>query len=120
MNPSQTILDFTAARGRRDAGMASSLAHALSDCPTWAEQAFRLLVQYVSEHTHPFTIEHFRPWAYMHGLPRPVEERAFGGVTCKALKAGVIVKVGYAPAASSNNSPKALYARPAATLPNVA
>lgn len=116
----QTIFDFTVARKRRDEGIASSLAHADADHPKWSVRAFRLLVQYVSETNHPFTIEHFRPWAYAHGLEEPSEERAFGGVTCKAIRDGVIVRVGYAPAASSNNAVKALYAKPAQTLPSAA
>ena len=41
----------------------------------------------------------------------PEELRAFGGVTLRALHRKIITRVGYAPAHSSNGSPKPLYLR---------
>lgn len=111
---SQFPLDFEAARARRDAGMASALDHAEDESPGWADRAFDLLVQYATEQAHPFTIEAFRWWAEAGGFEHPPESRAYGPITQKAIRRGVIARIGYAPAASSNGSPKPLYARPAA------
>jgi len=97
---------------RRERGMASSLAHAESDAPGWAAQCYALLCEYAASH-HEFQIEQFRAWAYANGLPKPDEERAFGSVTQRAIRASVIVRTGYAPAASSNGSAKPVYARTA-------
>lgn len=106
----QFPLDFTSARNRREAGMQSSVEHANSDAPGWADRAFDALTQYAKEQRAPFTIESFRWWAEARGLEHPPESRAYGGITQRAMKRGVIVRVGYAPAASSNGSPKATYA----------
>jgi len=92
--------------------MASSLAHAESDAPGWAAQCYSLLCEYAATQ-HEFQIEQFRAWAYAHGLPKPDEERAFGPITQKAIRHSVIVRTGYAPAESSNGSPKATYTRTA-------
>lgn len=113
-------LDFEAAKERRERGITASLGHADAVAPPWSEAAYRLLTQYLHGHNAPFTVEQFRAWAYDRGLGRPPDERAFGGVTQRAIRAGVMERVGYAPAASSNNSPKALYARPAYDLPSAA
>ena len=105
----QLPIDFDAARARRDAGMASSLDHAESDTPGWGDHAFALLRQFACLQHKPWTCEQFRAWAYDRSLPKPAEERAFGPVTQRAIRAGLIHRVGYAPAASSNGSPKPQY-----------
>lgn len=111
MSQKQAIIDFNAANARQDLGMTSSLQHANSAVPGWGEHALALLRQYACLQAEPFTIEQFRAWAYGRGLPVPAEERSFGSVTRKAIRGGVMVRVGYAPATSSNNSPKATYVR---------
>lgn len=116
----QGILDFDAARRRRLEGMTVCADHAESVRPGWLGQAHASLRDYVAAHDAPFTIEQFRGWAYERGLPRPTDDRAFGAVTQAAIKAGLIVRVSYAPAASSNGSPKPVYARPVHNLPNAA
>lgn len=112
----QLAIDFTAAKARRDSGMSSSLTHADDVEAGWSDHAYGLLVRYAGEQSHPFTIEGFRWWAASHGLADPPDSRAFGGVTQRAIRRSVIVRVGYAPAASSNGSPKPIYARPALDL----
>jgi hypothetical protein len=111
MDVSRGTLDFEAARARRAAGMASAFEHAESDVPGWGAQCFQMLVAYAAEQHHSFTIETFRAWAHARGLPVPAESRAFGPVTQRAIRQGVIVRTGYAPAASSNGSPKPVYSR---------
>lgn len=105
----QQALDFDAARARRDAGIASSTQHADDDAPGWCDRAFDLLCIYASQQPTPWTCETFRPWAYAQGLPVPAEERAWGGITQRALRRGVIERVGFAPTAASNGSPKGTY-----------
>ena len=107
----QLTIDFETARQRADTGIRSSLEHAERVIPSWADTAFALLTRFAATSADPFTIETFRWWAVMRGLPYPPDNRAFGGVTQRALRAGVMVRIGYAPTASSNGSPKALYAR---------
>lgn len=105
----QLPIDFSAATARREAGMSSALNHADDDAPGWGDTAYALLRQFAALHAEPWTCEQFRPWAYARGLTRPPEERAFGPITQKGIRAGVISRVGYAPAASSNGSPKPQY-----------
>lgn len=102
----QLDLDF---RARRDAGMARARDHAEADVPGWGDHAYALLHQYALDQRMPWTCEAFRPWAYDRGLPVPANERAWGPVVQRAIRAGLIERVGYAPAASSNGSPKATY-----------
>lgn len=116
----QAVIDFEAAARRRAAGMASSAGHADDDAPGWGERALAYLQRYSLVASSPWNVEQFRAWAYGAGLDRPDEERAFGAVTQKALRTGVIERAGYAPAASSNGSIKPLYQRPASDLPPAA
>lgn len=111
----QQVIDLDAAVRRRDAGMAASLDHAERTLDGWADYAYGLLLWFSDGHSDPWTVEAFRAWAAAQGLPPPPDLRAFGGVTQRALRRGVITKVGYAPAASSNGSPKPLYLRSAWT-----
>jgi len=107
------LLDFKAAAARRDRGMESSLQHANEELPGWSESAFHLLTQYAAQESMAWTAEQFRAWSHAQGLPPPPEARAFGPIVQRGLRAGLFVRVGYAPAASSNGSPKPTYARPA-------
>lgn len=111
MMPTQLPIDFFAARDRRMEGMRSSAQHAEDEAPGWCIRAFRLMQQFAEREPMPWMVEQFRVWAEKQGLDLPPDSRAFGGVTQRAIRRGVIVKVGYAPAASSNGSPKPLYAR---------
>lgn len=92
-------------------GMDSSAAHAEYDAPGWGDRAFasvrdRFII--FGRYT-PFTMEEARQWAYALGLDHPAEERAWGSVTQRLVREGVIEPVGYAPAKSSNGSPKRTY-----------
>jgi len=108
-----SVIDWDKAQRRRDRGMASAVRHTCEEAPGWPDRAYGYLQRYAGLDLEPWTIEQFRAWAIEQGLDRPAEERAYGGVTQRALRNGLIVRVGYAPAASSNGSAKALYARPA-------
>lgn len=110
----QTVIDFEVAAARRDAGMKSSFDHANDDHPHWGEHCYDLLCRYADLRMKPWTCEEFRGWAYEQGLEKPAEERAFGAVTSKAIRRGVITPVGMARTASSNNGFKATYIKPEA------
>lgn len=98
------------ARARGELGMASAAAHAESDAPGWGQRAASYLMLFaVARGDCPWTIEVARTWAYENGLDQPPDGRAWGGVTKSFLAGGAIERVGYAPAVSSNMSPKAIY-----------
>lgn len=103
----QTEIDWQA---RRDTGIASSANHAEQDVPGWGDTALVFLTQFAELKMVPWTMETCRAWCVWAGLPEPTELRAWGAVTQKAIRQGIIRKTGqYAPAASSNGSPKPLY-----------
>lgn len=106
-----SVQDMARALERRDDGMASSAEHAERAQPGWSERARAYVQRYpiIFGWETPFTMEQARQWAYAMGLDRPPEERAWGAVTQKLVRDGIIEPVGYAPAASSNGSPKRTY-----------
>jgi hypothetical protein len=91
--------------------MQSAAQHAEDVAPGWPQRACEMFVRrpipfgWQTE----FTMEAARGWAYLMGLDRPVGERAWGAVTCRLIRDGIIEPVGYAPAASSHGSPKRTY-----------
>jgi len=100
---------FKQAQTRREEGIVSSILHADRAQPDWPERAFVYLVNYTATHKTPFTIEMFRYWAREKGLDDPPDLRAFGGVTQRAIRRGVIRRVGFQPTAASNGSCMPLY-----------
>jgi hypothetical protein len=93
------------------AGMQSAAQHAEDVAPGWAKRAYAMVIKtpIIFGATTPFTMEEARNWAYHMGLDQPAEERAWGGVTARLVREGIIEPVGYAPAASSHGSPKRTY-----------
>lgn len=73
----------------------------------WVEQAHALLRRYCWGRFNAFLTEDFAAFAELHGLPEPLERRAYGGIIRAAAKAGVIRRVGYA--TDRYCSPKALW-----------
>jgi|GEM_PF-4198692 len=107
--PSARGKAFARAAKRRDRGLASSNRHAEEHAPGWTDRALCMLERFTSDHASPWTCEQFRAWAEVEGLDSPPEKRAFGAVIQGGLRAGWFVRVGYAPAASSNFGAKPLY-----------
>lgn len=99
--------DLFAARQRRDVGMQSSYQHAEQDVPEWGDLAYNYLLDYARRHGD-FLIEDVRASAAGY-VPEPPELRAWGAVINKAARRGLIRKVGYKLAKSSNCSPKCLW-----------
>lgn len=107
-----TIKDMAQALAARDAGISSSAEHAESDAPGWSQRAYQAIVNNRSlkfYESFGFSMESARESSYEAGLDRPVEERAWGAVTQRLLRDGIIEPVGYAKVASSHGSPKRTY-----------
>jgi hypothetical protein len=109
MNAANRSDAFKLARTRRERGIVSSILHADDDAPGWADRAYAYLIRYAATQARAFTIEDFRLWALDHGLDEPPELRAFGGITQRAIRNGVIARVGFAPTAASNGSHRGVY-----------
>lgn len=102
-------------QARRDQGIASSAQHAEQDVPGWGVYAILALDNWLdflkfNELKGSWTMEECRSFCHEQGLREPPDMRAWGSVTQKAIRQGIIRKTGqYAPAASSNGSLKPLY-----------
>lgn len=99
-------LDFTAATQARDLGIQRSAEHANAVESEWTGQALGMLTAFARQAGAPFLIEEVRAWAEKQGLPPPPDARSWGAVARRAAAKKRIAKVGFAPAASSNCSPK--------------
>jgi hypothetical protein len=76
----------------------------------WARAADKLLDHYLSSTACDcsFLAEQFVQWAKTR-IESPNDPRNWGGVISRAAHSKKIVRVGYAPAESSNGSPKCLW-----------
>lgn len=106
----QMSIDFSAARARADIGIQRAADAADRKAPSWTETTCEALRKFAAAQSEPFTVEQARD-AIAATLPAPSDLRAWGAVTQQAMKRGYIHRLPgrYAPAASSNLSPKALY-----------
>lgn len=109
------LFDFATEREeaelRRDRGITHAVRHATRVDPDWFDRALLALRAFVAERgTRSFLAEEFVAYAREQmGCASPPDGRAFGGVMKRAAATGVIVRVGYALANSSNRSPKCLW-----------
>ena len=89
-------------------GLAEAERCAASNGPEWAEAALHALIHYAAVAKTPWTAEEAREWI---GdlVPQPKDFRAWGSVISKAVRLNHIKPMGYAPARSSNGSPKRTY-----------
>lgn len=102
---------FTYAEQRRDDGIRRAVEHADAVVMDWSSHALVKLLEYAAMHDI-FMVEDVRVYAEVKGLPAPPDGRAWGAVVQRAAKSGQIIKLGYAPARSSNLSPKVQWGRP--------
>ena len=89
----QLTIDY--AKEAKEAGMQRAVKHADQVHDSWSTKAFDLFKSYLVLTSSPFKVEDFREWA-KNLLPSPPSLRAFGAITVKAKKAGLIRHVGYA------------------------
>lgn len=95
-------------RARREDGIRRSAAHADAVDPTWRAKAMGYVRLHAVVHA-TFLTEDVRGMAEADGLPKPPDGRAWGSVMQGAVRARIIRRVGYAPAHSSNGSPKCVW-----------
>lgn len=108
----QRQLDFDNRAGaalRRDLGVERTAARAERRLPGWLEIALGYLQAFAATRQR-FMTEELRAWAIAEGCPAPPNPKAWGAVMQAGRRRGIIRSIGYAPAASSNLSPKVLWA----------
>ncbi len=85
-------------------------AHPTGSVDAWKETAVAALCDFCDGHVgEDHLAEEIRAAAEANGVARLDDARAWGQIMKMAEKRGVIKRVGYAPTASSNGSPKALW-----------
>lgn len=94
---------------RRDLGIERSADHAERVADGWKARARGYLLEFLATNPGEFLGEQMREFAELRGMDFPPDGRAWGAVLQSAARAGLIVKRGYAPARSSNLSPKVLW-----------
>ena len=99
---------YSEAGARRDEGIQNSVEHADRVEMFWSESAYGHLMDYCRLQ-QAFLTEEAREFAESRGLTPPPDSRAWGAVIRRAAKNGLIQRVGYKPAKSSNLSPKCLW-----------
>lgn len=102
------------AEAARDRGMALSEANANRAKARWSEDAEATVLRYcLYRAAHPkkdFLTEDVREWGEQLGMvDAPLNAKAWGGVMRRCAANGIIRKVGYGPARTSNCSPKVLW-----------
>ena len=105
---------LTASENRRDLGILRAQNKAHSECgEEWTAHAATFIYHYASEVAkgQPFLLEDAREIAHRppYNVPEQSNARAWGGAIQYAARKGWIKKSGYAPARSSNLSPKCLW-----------
>lgn len=73
--------------------------------PSWSDKALDAMLE-AGKALGNFTIEDVRAACKVES---PTDERAWGGVVQRASRKKLIVRIGYAPAKSSNGSPKPVW-----------
>lgn len=103
--------DHRAGRMRADMGIERVSEATERNSPDWLEKALERVRVFARTQAGMFTVEQMRS-VLADELPTPSDQRIWGAVCIHAQKAGYLAKTKlYAPAASSNNSPKRLYVR---------
>lgn len=106
----QLAIDFAVAGLRADLGAERAASKADRLDPGWCDQAAEEIRAFARQAVADFTVEQAR--ATCTPPPEGAALRAWGHVTRRATSLGYIERTGaYAPAASSNGSPKPLYRR---------
>jgi hypothetical protein len=108
MSGEHGAFDFTAARTRGDLGTERAAARAERTEPGWVDRAVEAVRDFAKgPGPFAFTIEEARA---RFKAPEGTDLRAWGQVTRRAVALGIIEWSGdFAPAVSSNGSPKRLY-----------
>lgn len=92
-------------------GMEAAAAHAEREHEDWNRMAYAAFVRYALTQKDTFMTEEARWYAEACGVPEPPDNRAWGAVTMRAKRAGLIVSAGYAPQkdVSAHKAPKTMW-----------
>ncbi len=104
----QTSLEFEAAAIRRDRGVLNAAIGAEHAQPGWSISAYEFLRGHAEKHAQ-FMAEDVLKHMRIEGLQLPVDGRALGAIFQRGAREGLIKKIGYAPAATSNLAPKCVW-----------
>lgn len=92
----------------RDQGIKRAVDHAGDE---WKDRAYRIFISFVKLNgRQPFMTEDVRMYAG-HAIEEPPDRRAWGHIAVKAARAGLIMKIGYAPHKdpSRHNGPSTIW-----------
>lgn len=103
---SNARIDREVAELRRDLGVARGQGSAGS---AWIERAVGYVMEYAAARGGSFLCEDVRSFATDRGFESPPNPKSWGGVMRIACTRGIVHPAGYAPANSSNRSPKVLW-----------
>lgn len=79
----------------RDIGIEQAETHANDVHEDWSQKAYNFLLLFIRENT-VFQAEDVRE-ASLVEVPEPPSNRAWGAIIVRAIKAGLIKRIGYAP-----------------------
>ena len=104
----QLNIDF--ARAERDLAMQAAVDAAEGRVPRWGEVAFQYIRLYATQRRgQRFIGRDITQAAKAYGLESPASPKAWGGPVQRAVRAGVLVKVGFAQDANRHCSPVPLF-----------
>ena len=98
--PGDVLCDSCRASGQKstrqmaEEGMNQAVEHADEVSPGWSNAAFERFKEYARSHRE-FMTEDARVWAHEQGLELPPTARAWGSVTVRAKKEGLIAVLRY-------------------------
>lgn len=102
----QTTLSDAVRAGQK--GALAAAEHADWESMGWTQQASILFLDYARDVMlgQPFLTEDARAYAESRGLPPPPDNRAWGFIAKAMRESKHVIFAGYAPAKTSNGSPK--------------
>ena len=104
--------EVSAARLGRDIGMQRAEDHANRVSDGWSDRAYEFFVDYAVSHKgNSFMGEDVRAAASGAGFECPPDDRAWGPVVRRAVKEGIIKRIGYGPkrGPSSHCAPQSIW-----------
>lgn len=97
---------------RRDQGIKQAIEHADKEIPKWSVQAEAYAEMMIERRGFkPFLMEEIVAAASRDGIAEPPDRRAWGHIIRALARRGVVRKMGFAAAATSNTSPKVLWSK---------
>lgn len=97
MNEQQIILDYSEGKRLAQYGLSVAVNNANKEHPDWSKRCWDLFKRWIGkkEPGFQFLMEKFRQDCYKFNMiERPKSERAFGYITKRALKEGLVITSG--------------------------